>query len=141
MENISHRKEFENIQMHKKTLVAPWIVWETILFRDNNKKERKPKKIIWIEWNTKWYWWGCLGVMKWKTYCMYSSSFQNQYFKWNTPQEIDVMEWIYETWKQDERWNEIYNRWFLIDWKIYCGNKFILVPLTDRPWLHEWVVR
>ena len=37
MENIANKKMFETLTMHKQTLVAPWTLWETILYRSRKK--------------------------------------------------------------------------------------------------------
>lgn len=141
MENIANKKMFENLTMHKQILVAPWTLWETILYRSRKKNwewnEWKPKKIIWLDWEIKNYWNWSLAIEDRKIHKMYSWSFEWEYFKWNTKQEREVEEWIYRTGCKDEFERDVFVRWYLIDWKLFQKSFFVLTTLTDREWLHE----
>lgn len=140
MEDISNLKDFENIHLNTQTLVAPATFWEIILYRNRAKtwrKERKPKKVIDINYWIEPYSFGTLTIEDRKYHKMYSWSFKNEYYKWNTPQKIVCKEWIYKTTHKDEYDRDVYVRWYFLDWKIHNKSFFVLTTLTDRPWLHE----
>jgi hypothetical protein len=137
MKNVTNDKMFENINLSTRILTAPWKIGETILYRKGNKKERKPKKILAIQYTTKWYWTWSLTIEDRKTPRSYGWWFENEFYKGNTPQEIEATETIYTTWCVDEFWKDVFVRWFMIDWILYNKVFFTLTTLTDRPWLHE----
>ena len=130
---------FENIELHTNILTAPWIIWEKCETRRNLKNwKRTPRKkntVYSLWYGYKWYP-SCIWFLYWKSERQYSSSFINETYRGTTPQEIEAKEEIFET-DYIYHWENIYCIWYKIDWKIYMKRYFILIPLSDKEWLHE----